>query len=196
MNLIAEQTPSYPKRIYRTVGEKRRVVERIIGRPFKRGAGRTPRKASTPTNFIAGGESIRQDCFHLAMPSRVTYYLFRSRARPSNRSRLLSVQKPQSTLRQQKFLALFASRLNRHARRSPQSTEPIHPCFVLRWRHSAGDRTSPGTHIWIAAGVTDMRRGFQGLSAQVQLQLQLQPLSGHVFVFRGRARRHHQDSLV
>ena len=27
---------------------------------------------------------------------------------------------------------------------------------------------------------------FQGLSAQVQLQLQLQPLSGHVFVFRGR----------
>jgi hypothetical protein len=24
-----------------------------------------------------------------------------------------------------------------------------------------------GTRIWIAAGVTDMRRGFQGLSAQV-----------------------------
>lgn len=43
-----------------------------------------------------------------------------------------------------------------------------------------------GTRIWIAAGVTDLRRGFQGLSAQVQLQLQLQPLSGHVFVFRGR----------
>lgn len=45
---------------------------------------------------------------------------------------------------------------------------------------------SSGTRIWIAAGVTDMRRGFQGLSAQVQLQLQRQPLSGHVFVFRGR----------
>jgi transposase len=44
----------------------------------------------------------------------------------------------------------------------------------------------PGTRIWIAAGVTDMRRGFQGLSAQVQLQLHRQPLSGHVFVFRGR----------
>jgi transposase len=43
-----------------------------------------------------------------------------------------------------------------------------------------------GTRIWIAAGVTDMRRGFQGLSAQVQIQLQQQPLSGHVFVFRGR----------
>ncbi len=25
-----------------------------------------------------------------------------------------------------------------------------------------------GTRIWIAAGVTDMRRGFHGLSAQVQ----------------------------
>jgi transposase len=44
----------------------------------------------------------------------------------------------------------------------------------------------PGTRIWIAAGVTDMRRGFQGLSAQVQTVLQLQPFSGHVFIFRGR----------
>ncbi len=43
-----------------------------------------------------------------------------------------------------------------------------------------------GTRIWIAAGVTDMRRGFHGLSAQVQKVLEQQPLSGHVFVFRGR----------
>lgn len=43
-----------------------------------------------------------------------------------------------------------------------------------------------GTRIWLAAGVTDMRRGFQGLSAQVQTVLDQQPLSGHVFVFRGR----------
>jgi len=43
-----------------------------------------------------------------------------------------------------------------------------------------------GTKIWIAAGVTDMRRGFQGLSGQVQMVLQQQPFSGHVFVFRGR----------
>jgi transposase len=43
-----------------------------------------------------------------------------------------------------------------------------------------------GTRVWIAAGVTDMRRGFQGLSAQVQTVLQQQPYSGHVFVFRGR----------
>ena len=34
--------------------------------------------------------------------------------------------------------------------------------------------------------MTDLRRGFHGLSAQVQTVLEQQPLSGHVFVFRGR----------
>lgn len=43
-----------------------------------------------------------------------------------------------------------------------------------------------GTKIWIAAGVTDMRRGFDGLSAQVQTVLNEKPFSGHVFAFRGR----------
>jgi transposase len=42
------------------------------------------------------------------------------------------------------------------------------------------------TQIWIAAGVTDMRRSFTGLSAMVQTTLEQSPLSGHVFVFRGR----------
>jgi transposase len=37
------------------------------------------------------------------------------------------------------------------------------------------------TQIWIAAGVTDMRRGFTGLSALVQTALEQAPLSGHVF---------------
>lgn len=43
-----------------------------------------------------------------------------------------------------------------------------------------------GTQIWIAAGKTDLRRGFTGLSAIVQTTLQQDPFSGHVFVFRGR----------
>ena len=43
-----------------------------------------------------------------------------------------------------------------------------------------------GTRIWLAAGVTDMRCGFHGLSAKVQTVLNEQPYSGHVFVFRGR----------
>ena len=38
-----------------------------------------------------------------------------------------------------------------------------------------------GTKIWIAAGVTELRRGFDGLSAQVQNVLHEQPFSGHVF---------------
>jgi transposase len=43
-----------------------------------------------------------------------------------------------------------------------------------------------GTRIWIAAGVTDMRRGFVGLSALVQTALEQDPFCGHVFAFRGR----------
>jgi transposase len=45
---------------------------------------------------------------------------------------------------------------------------------------------STNTRIWIVAGVTDMRRGFTGLSAMVQTALEQNPLCGHVFVFRGR----------
>ncbi len=42
-----------------------------------------------------------------------------------------------------------------------------------------------GTRIWIVAGVTDMRRGFIGLSGMVQTALETNPFSGHFFVFRG-----------
>lgn len=40
--------------------------------------------------------------------------------------------------------------------------------------------------IWLAAGITDMRRGMDGLASQVQTTLQEDPHSGHLFVFRGR----------
>ena len=43
-----------------------------------------------------------------------------------------------------------------------------------------------GTRVWLAAGVTDMRRGMDSLAAQVQTTLEQNPFSGHVFVFRGR----------
>ena len=43
-----------------------------------------------------------------------------------------------------------------------------------------------GTQIWLAAGVTDMRRGMDGLAALVQSTLAENPFSGHVFIFRGR----------
>ena len=64
-----------------------------------------------------------------------------------------------------------------------------------------------GTRVWLAAGVTDMRKGFDGLAALVQNQMAgSKPtqdnaggtdskasndaaedvFSGHIFVFRGR----------
>jgi transposase len=43
-----------------------------------------------------------------------------------------------------------------------------------------------GVRIWVAAGVTDMRRGFDGLAAMVQQQLGQDPFSGALFLFRGR----------
>ena len=43
-----------------------------------------------------------------------------------------------------------------------------------------------GTRIWLAAGFTDLRRGFDGLAALVQTRLDADPFSGQVFVFRGR----------
>src|SRR3569833_1607220 len=43
-----------------------------------------------------------------------------------------------------------------------------------------------GVRIWLVAGVTDMRRGLDGLSALVQTVLQANVLSGQLFIFRGR----------
>jgi len=43
-----------------------------------------------------------------------------------------------------------------------------------------------GGRVWIAAGVTDMRKGFAGLSALTQDVLKQDPYAGHLFVFRGR----------
>ena len=42
------------------------------------------------------------------------------------------------------------------------------------------------TKVWLAAGVTDMRKGFNGLSALAETVLRHDPYSGHLFVFRGR----------
>lgn len=42
------------------------------------------------------------------------------------------------------------------------------------------------TKIWLAAGVTDMRKGFVGLSALAENVLKQNAYSGHLFIFRGR----------
>jgi transposase len=43
-----------------------------------------------------------------------------------------------------------------------------------------------GVKVWLAAGATDMRNGFDGLAALVQTQLAEDPFSGQLFVFRGK----------
>ena len=42
------------------------------------------------------------------------------------------------------------------------------------------------TRVWLAAGVTDMRKGFAALAAQAEAVLKQDPFGGHLFVFRGR----------
>ncbi|MGE0430370.1 MAG: IS66 family insertion sequence element accessory protein TnpB [Hydrogenophaga sp.] len=42
------------------------------------------------------------------------------------------------------------------------------------------------TRVWLVAGHTDMRKGFDGLAAVAQSALDANPFCGHVFVFRGR----------
>ena len=42
------------------------------------------------------------------------------------------------------------------------------------------------TRVWLVAGHTDMRKGFDGLAAVAQSALAANPFCGHVFVFRGR----------
>ena len=48
------------------------------------------------------------------------------------------------------------------------------------------DDPGTGSQIYLAAGKTYMRKGIPGLSALVQVGLNKEPLSGDVFVFRGR----------
>jgi transposase len=43
-----------------------------------------------------------------------------------------------------------------------------------------------GVRVWLAAGVTDMRRGMNGLALQVQQGLRRDPHAGDLYVFRGK----------
>ena len=46
----------------------------------------------------------------------------------------------------------------------------------------------PATRIYLAAGSTDMRKGFEGLYGLVRDRLLCEPLSGHVFLFANAQR--------
>lgn len=46
----------------------------------------------------------------------------------------------------------------------------------------------PATRIYLATGVTDMRKGFEGLYGLARDHMGCDPLSGHVFLFCNRGR--------
>jgi len=45
---------------------------------------------------------------------------------------------------------------------------------------------SPAVCIYVATGATDLRRSIDGLAALVRQRFDLDPLSGHLFLFRNR----------
>ncbi len=46
----------------------------------------------------------------------------------------------------------------------------------------------PATRVFLAAGATDLRKSFDGLTSLVRHKLREDPLSGHLFVFANRHR--------
>lgn len=47
-------------------------------------------------------------------------------------------------------------------------------------------QVAPGTKVYLATRPVSMRYGFDGLAAQIAHVLQVDPYSGHVFIFRGK----------
>jgi transposase len=45
---------------------------------------------------------------------------------------------------------------------------------------------APGVRVYLACGVTDMRKGMIGLAMLVQQNLTADPFDGAVYAFRGR----------
>ncbi len=45
---------------------------------------------------------------------------------------------------------------------------------------------APGTKVFLSCGPVNMRKGFDGLSAQVANVIRMDPFCGHLFVFRGK----------
>ena len=66
---------------------------------------------------------------------------------------------------------------------TPALLQTLYP----RNKGAATDDISPaGSRIWLVAGITDMRNGFNGAGIKVQNVLKDDPFSGHLFIFRGR----------
>jgi transposase len=67
-----------------------------------------------------------------------------------------------------------------------ETLEPGPSVSLVARRHDMNANQLSGVRVWLAAGRTDMRKGFDGLAAAVQERLAQDPFGGHLFVFRGR----------
>jgi len=45
---------------------------------------------------------------------------------------------------------------------------------------------APGTRVYLSCAPVNMRKGFDGLSAEVANVIRMDPYCGHLFVFRGK----------
>jgi transposase len=59
-------------------------------------------------------------------------------------------------------------------------------CAVCSTDSRSDERVARGTRVWLAAGVTDMRKGMDGIVPLARTALSQNLFSGHVFVFRGQ----------
>jgi len=55
--------------------------------------------------------------------------------------------------------------------------------------------SGPATRIYLAAGVTDMRKRFEGLYGLARDRLSCEPLSGHLFLFCNAQRNTHPSAV-
>ncbi len=75
----------------------------------------------------------------------------------------------------------------RHGNMTLENPSPELLTVLIRELTGREDDLTPiGPRIWLVAGVTDMRKSFNGLGEQVQHVLNDNPFSGHLFIFRGR----------
>src|ERR1700756_357687 len=61
--------------------------------------------------------------------------------------------------------------------------QPACSAWCKCWRGCRVFGLGRATRIYLAAGITDMRKGFEGLYGLVRDRLACEPLSGHLFLF-------------
>jgi transposase len=61
--------------------------------------------------------------------------------------------------------------------------------LAMRAESGAGDGMmgfASGTRVYLSCALVNMRKGFDGLSAEVATVIKMDPYCGHLFVFRGK----------